>query len=105
MSDESNEAEYGLVMPFVAVASKGGPHDDDAYVAGYEAGQLDEALNVLALFGAVGPIRRTLHDTNQGQADLIAMRHGYSVTFTEAGDGWVQATFDDGASRQGDTTA
>lgn len=40
-------AEYDLVMPFVTVTSAGGPHDDDAYVAGFEMGALDACLRRL----------------------------------------------------------
>lgn len=65
--------EYGLVMPFTVVASKGGPYDDAAYCAGYEMGQLDAAL-------AAGPRLHqvTIRTANVPQADLVAMRHGYT---------------------------
>lgn len=45
MSDE--EQGYGLVMPFVSVASKGGPYDDDAYAAGWAMGALDAKLGAI----------------------------------------------------------
>lgn len=66
---------YSLVMPFVTVASKGGPYDDDAYVAGYEMGQLDAALALRPEEHAA-----TVRTENAIQADLIAMRHGYTRT-------------------------
>lgn len=74
MSDDEN-IEMDLIMPFVTVASQGGPYDDDAYVAGYEMGQLDAAL-------AAGPdeLAATVRSENAIQADLIAMRHGYACT-------------------------
>ena len=46
MSDEErdDETSYGLLMPFVTVVSKGGPHEDESYAAGWEMGVLDARL-------------------------------------------------------------
>jgi hypothetical protein len=73
--DDGHDAEYGLVMPFVVCASKGGPYDDDAFTAGYEMGSLDGLI-------AQGPISltTTIRTASVPQADLIAMHHGYIVT-------------------------
>lgn len=84
------EPEYGLVMPFLPVASKGGPYDDRAYTAGYEMGLLDAVL--LHARGG-GTVARVLHAENRAQADLLAMRHGWRASFTEHGDGWIGAAF------------
>lgn len=90
--DETNPDEMSLVMPFVACKSKGGPYDDDAYAAGYEAGLLDALLAI----GSPPVVQQVIRAANQAQADLIAMRHGYSAktaTFPEAEfDGWVTIT-------------
>lgn len=72
MSDEFAE----LLMPFVTVMSKGGPHDDDAYVAGWEMAQLDNRL-AYAAFGAFTVPPTTLHRANLPQVALIAMKHGF----------------------------
>lgn len=78
---------YELIMPFLPVQSKGGPYDDAAYVAGYEMGKLDGDL---AQAGAHEPLTITVHRDNQEQADLIAMRHGYSTEFRGDNElGWV----------------
>jgi hypothetical protein len=83
--------EYALVMPFLPVQSKGGPHDDDAYTAGYEVGLLDALLGHAYTFGRV---HRVLRTDNQKQADLLAMRHGWRATFHEQDvPGWVGAEF------------
>lgn len=88
MSDEPDEFGYDLVMPFLPVQSKGGPHPDDAYVAGYEAGLLDAQLG-----GSVFSQGRAVHVENREQADLIAMRHGFIAEFTdEEVEGWVCMT-------------
>ena len=78
MSDEEQGAE--LVMPFVTVASKGGPHDDAAYVAGWEMGALDAMLS--AAPEVCMQLRHTIHSVNAPQADLIAMRHGFKSRVT-----------------------
>jgi hypothetical protein len=86
----AEEVEYGLVMPFVTCASKGGPHDDGSYVAGWEMGALDAylsyhqpSLHVVAI-----------HAENVPQADLIAMKHGYRMELAEDEqvEGWEVAT-------------
>lgn len=79
------QPEYGLVMPFVAVRSKGGPWDDEAYCAGYEMGRLDATLERDL---HVEPM--TILADNREQADLIAMRHGYvaEVSLSDV-EGWA----------------
>jgi hypothetical protein len=83
--------EYNLVLPFVAVTSKGGPYDDHAYVAGYEMGLLDARL------AEVRPtlLETTIHTANAEQADLIAMSHGYVCTVVQSEESpeWSFATF------------
>lgn len=73
MSSTEEPAEYGMVMPFVAVASKGGPFDDASYCAGYEMGQLDAALQLKPR-----QLQVTIRTVNVAQADLVAMRRGYT---------------------------
>jgi hypothetical protein len=87
----SDEPEYNLVMPFVTCASKGGPHDDTAYVAGWEMGALDIILGLAV--GIASEINRTLRVENQAQADLLAMKHGYHAVFEAINDEWVHARF------------
>jgi hypothetical protein len=74
VSDEDG-ASYALVMPFLPVTSRGGPHDDEAYVAGVEMGFLDRDLANDAVPIEGEPILAT----NREQADL--------------GDGWLHAMF------------
>jgi hypothetical protein len=71
---------YGLVMPFVSVASRGGPHDDDSYVAGYECGQWSERMRAYACFG-LGPAKAVMpvRTENVPQLDLLAMRWGLAL--------------------------
>lgn len=85
--DERHELE--LEMPFVAVASQGGPWEDDAFVAGWQACALDQHL-------AAGPDEHvaTLLAGLREQADLIAMRRGYRAEFQHTDvEGWVWMRF------------
>jgi len=85
MDDDEDGQGYDLVMPFLPVQSNGGPHSDDAYVAGYEMGLLDAQLGKSEFEQG-----RSIHAENREQADLIAMRHGYISEFTsDDGTGWV----------------
>lgn len=88
MSDESPQPQYQLVMPFVTVASKGGPHDDDSYVAGWQMAELDALIKSVAGVGNVNGI--TVAEANRPQADLIAMNHGWVAAFEDSGvEGWL----------------
>lgn len=77
---------FELVMPFLPVQSKGGPYDDLAYTAGFEMGALYAKLGA----AKPAPTSITVHHENHRQADLIAMRHGYTTEFqSENEHGWV----------------
>mgnify|MGYP001569445451 CR=1 FL=1 len=94
MPDE--EHEYGLVMPFVAVKSKGGPYDDQAYAAGWEMGVLSAKL-------ASSPLGHstTIRTDHAEQADLLAMRYGYrcEATRSEEWPEWTYVVFRRGPSK------
>lgn len=71
--DDDESAEYGLVMPFVNVTSKGGLYDDEAFCAGYEMGLLDARLE----YEQPAVHEQMVHEGNFDQADLIAMHRSY----------------------------
>jgi hypothetical protein len=93
MTDPTDDG-YELVMPFVACASNGGPYDDDAFVAGYHAGQIDRSLAAVAAVGGT-ELRVTTYAQLLPQLDLIAMQHGFQVASEAAEDaeGWAFVTF------------
>jgi hypothetical protein len=100
MSDIEDEG-YSLEMPFLPVTSNDGPYDDDAYVAGWQMGQLDTALAAMQTQRSRGSfaLSRTIYTANRPQADLIAMRYGYTAEFEDNQDGtWTAMTL-----RPGDT--
>ncbi len=79
------EPTYGLVMPFVVCAEQGGPYDAKAYVAGWRVGALDCRLELeqpKTWHGYVSP-------ADVPQIDLVAMRHGYSMTTETYDDEWT----------------
>lgn len=79
------EPDYELLMPFVTVQSKGGPHEDEAYTAGWEMGALDARLT----YELPAVLELTIQTVNVPQADLLAMKHGYvGVTGETDADGW-----------------
>lgn len=88
MSDDE-DAEYGLVMPFVACQSNGGEYQDHDWVCGYEmgliAGQLAGNVTFTPENPGPGAVTdwRWINKGNVDQLDLIAMQHGHSVEFGE----------------------
>jgi hypothetical protein len=95
--DEDAAPQYELVLPFVLVTSKGGPFDDDAFVAGWQCAEIDQALTALAPWGAT--MAKTVYAQVVPQLDLIAMKHGYAMETTLERDGeplpegWAIAAF------------
>jgi hypothetical protein len=88
MSEE--QPIYHLVMPFVTVASRGGPWDDGAYCAGWAMGKLDTRLDVEQPVS----VNETIRTVDAPQADLVAMKHGYRMkTKPSELDEWTFAEF------------
>ena len=89
----SDGTEFGLMMPFVVCASHGGPYDDAAYCAGFEAGTVDTILATLPV--GINQVSRPVRTDNLPQIDLIAMQHGWSITSTVDDEypEWMTVTF------------
>jgi hypothetical protein len=75
-ADEPENEGYELVVPFVVCTSVGGPFDDDAFVAGFQAGQVDQALKMAATAN-VTEVRFTVNSALVKQLELIGMNHGF----------------------------
>lgn len=88
MSDDTEEVGYEVVVPFVVVQSEGGPFDDEAYVCGFEAAKIDEALTRGRPF-----ITTVVHTANMPQFDLMAMRWGYTLRSERHDDDWTSVWF------------
>jgi hypothetical protein len=94
-SDEFSElpedGDYGLVMPFVVVTSKGGPYDDKSFVAGMRLQQLWSILEEKQ----PASYQQYINAELVPQCDLVAMHFGY-VTHAEPWDedpSWVLVKF------------
>lgn len=92
MSDEEpDEGSYGLVMPFIVCTSQGGPYEDQAFVAGYTAGNLESLLAQEPLH-----VETYVPTPLTPQVDLLAMRFGYrfeSEPWDEHPDEWTRVEF------------
>ena len=97
------EEDLALVLPFVVTLTNGGPYDDDAFTAGWEAGWLDAKLESMAGFGGV-VVFRTVREVLLPQLDLIAMRYNFVLTSTpvDGFDGWATASFTREPTLRGD---
>lgn len=91
-SNEHEDHEFDLVMPFVTVRSVGGPHDDAPYAAGWAMGALDKQLTQCALVD-VRAVSFVIRTDCRAQADLIAMQHDYTMTVTAGGQEWISVEF------------
>lgn len=96
----AEDAEFGLVMPFIACVSQGGPFQDRSFVAGFQAGQVYAQLKAARAAGATEVIACVdLHLTRQ--LELAGMDSGFPVMtaepWGEAPD-WVYLTFRTAAS-------
>lgn len=85
MNDEEpvEEVEYGLVMPFVVCVSKGGPYEDQAFVAGVQFGGLWTMAQA-----NLTPILAMVYKELLPQIDLLAMNFGYTLD-TRDHDEWI----------------
>jgi hypothetical protein len=96
LDPDKPEAEgYELAVPFVVCTSVGGPYDDDAFVAGFQAGQIDQALQAASVARA-SEVRFTVNAELVRQLELIAMHRGFPVMAAEAAEdapGWSFVTF------------
>lgn len=85
----SDNTEQDQSLPFVTIKSKGGPHDDESYEAGYQMGQLDAILGIphIQVYGMA------MLTANVKQADLIAMHHGFQMEVISEADGVSNVEF------------
>lgn len=98
MSDPMDLPEHDgmdLAVPFVACTSQDGPYDDGAFVAGFQAGDIDRALTAAAASAATH-VQFTAYATLGRQLELIGMHRGFPTVRTEVWDEtpeWVRYTF------------
>jgi hypothetical protein len=66
----------------VVCQSNGGPYEDEAFVAGFQAGEISQALRAAKAAGAFRLVRTVRTDVVK-QLDLIAMDAGFTLRVTE----------------------
>jgi hypothetical protein len=90
-----DEEEYGLIIPFVAVQSKGGPYEDASFTAGFSCGSIDATLRHAKAMNVAMEIRFPfVYAELSQQLDLIAMNHGFvTQMFPTEDEHWAVATF------------
>lgn len=82
LDQPDDDQSWGLVIPFIVCTSQGGPYQDEAFVAGFQAGQLDQRLAMLALAGGqrtTAMVRTALVPL----LELIAMNRGFPTVTAE----------------------
>lgn len=85
MTDPEDDDD-GIFVPFVAIASNGGPFDDDAFHAGHEMGRLERDLYHASVTGH-RPAARWIRASLRHQADLVSMALNFVMVCREPGDG------------------
>lgn len=78
---------YVLAVPFVVCQSNGGPFDDAAFVAGFQAGIIDQALHAALTMG-VESLRFTVDSRLEKQLELIGMNRGFHHVTCDPVDGY-----------------
>lgn len=93
--DQPPDDSMSLVLPFVATFSNGGPYEDDAFVAGFQAGEIDRSLKAAAAVGATRA-QFTAYTELVKQLELIGMNRGFPTVEVEtwpAAPEWCRVTF------------
>jgi Arc/MetJ family transcription regulator len=104
MTDDLDQPEaenWAIAVPFVVCESQGGPYDDDAFAAGFDAGRISQALKSARAAGATA-LRYTVRTALVTQLDLIAMDAGFTLSTAEVEETedhpampeWMFATFE-----------
>jgi hypothetical protein len=93
--EETPDAEYGLVMPFVVVQSKGGPYEDRAFTAGWLCGHTEASLRLAPLECPSFTLPAGVNPDVVPQLDLLAMDNGWTLITRpyEDGEEFVFVTF------------
>ncbi len=91
----SDDAKFELVLPFVVCQSQGGPFEDTAFVAGFQAGQIDRTLAVAAATEQFEVHFPHVHTTLLPLLALIGMNRGFPVVESDPADApeWTAVTF------------
>lgn len=87
-TDDGGTTRWGMLYPFLAVKSKGGPYDDDAFVGGAQLGRVDTLLQVAETMDAIRRLSFTVRTTLVKTLELAGMARGFPLMEAET----IQAT-------------
>ena len=82
----AQEGEYGFVMPFNVCTSKGGPYEDQSFVAGFQTGAIFAMLEAAKAVGAASTLPHPVYVELLDQLDLIGMQFGFELVADLAED-------------------
>jgi len=89
VADTIDDSDAGA-MALVLCRSRGGPHDDEAFLSGWRLGDIAATLGR----GDVASLAESIRPMERYQADLIAMARGYRMTVEPSGEpGWLAVIF------------
>lgn len=103
MSDDLDQPEFDgmtVAVPFIVCVSEGGPYDDEAFCAGFQAGEVDRALDMGAAARAHTIRFEMARTALLKQFELIAMNRGYPIVEADVSEEWPEwcsVTFSRGA--------
>lgn len=112
MSDESERSNWAekedltLEMPFVVVQSVGGRFDDDAFVVGWQGGEISARLAAANLAGATAVRVEMVHTALLPQLELVGMRQGFPTMRADVSEeypDWAIVSFLSGGHGGGDS--
>ncbi len=93
--DRPEEDGYSLAVPFIACNSQGGPYDDNAFVAGFQCGEIDRALKAIEAAGG-NSAEFTVYTPLVKQVELLGMNRGFPVMTADTFDDtpeWTHVRF------------
>jgi hypothetical protein len=88
--DQPEDDGLHLAVPFIVCQSAGGPYEDDAFCAGFQAGEIDRALDMGAAVRAETITFPMARSALLKQLELIGMNRGYPVMTADVSEEWPQ---------------
>lgn len=88
--DQPEDEGLTLAVPFVVCVSEGGPYEDDAFCAGFQAGEIDRALDMGAASRAETVAFPMVRTALLKQLELLAMNRGYPAVKADVSEEWPE---------------
>lgn len=93
--DQPEDDGMELVMPFVVCQSKGGPYEDVAFAAGWQAGEIDRSLRIARVANVAVVEFPIVRAELVPQLELIGMRYDFGkITVEPTADTWCSVSLE-----------